>query len=261
MGRVISIVSPIYRRSQQVLDNFLLTCHWQYHQPHEVIIVDQNPDPQWQRAVRGICDRYPLAHYIQATWRGDPDWLNVAWGINVGIKATSESSDYIAILAMDMMLSSNYLNVVAQMAKPSLLLLAPCGWLPPEAPLNFVWRDWDLLVGMAAGDRETYTAPIKKWNDGTIKVAARDWWFRVHGFDEMCPFRTTSGNLNQRATKSGLSREVIPWSAAQILHQWHEPRLTLVKNTDMDRKRFSERLQLVVTNPNGWGEGDGPRES
>lgn len=257
----LSIVSPIYRRSQQALDNFLLSLHWQTYQPREVVIVDQNPDDQWQRAVRGTCDRYPFTRYVQATWHGDPDWLNVSWGINVGFKSTSPDANYLAMIAMDMMLSPNYLEVIAQVAKPDLFLLAPCGWLPPEAPLNHIWRDWEKLVEMAAGDRDTYTKPIKKWNDGTIKVATRDWWFRVRGYDEMCPFRTMSGNVNHRITKTGLKREIVPWEQAQILHQWHEPLLTLVKNTDMTREQFLARLEFQIANPNGWGEKDGPRKS
>lgn len=260
MGKmVISFVIPTFERKAMSLDNLLFTLHVQSLLPHEIIIVDMNVEDGWR--VEEVCDRYPLAKYITAPWTGDKGFLNIAWGMNVGIRATDPEADYVLCTGVEMLFSINYVQALADTVAPNLIFLAPCGFLPPEAPLDKIIGDWDMLVSMAAGDQEDFTVPVKPWMDGTIKVMTRDWWIEHRGYDETLFFKPISDNVNYRAVSSGLERYIIPFDEAQVLHQWHKPNWELIKNSEADWDDFLVRSKMLVTNANGWGEPDGPRKS
>ena len=159
------------------------------------------------------------------------------------------------------MFSIKYIEMVARAAQPHLYFLAPCGFLPPDAPLDNVIGDWDKLVSIAAGDQEDFTVPVKPWMDGTIKMMTREWWIKHRGYDETLVFKPKSDNVNRRASSSGLDRYIIPFDQAQVLHGWHEPAWELIKNTAADWDYFLERCKMLVTNTNGWGGPDGPSVS
>ena len=255
---VISFVIPTFERDAGYLDNLLLTLHNQTLLPHEIVIVDMNVE-DW--LVEDSCDEYPLAKRISVPWTWDRDFLNIAWGMNVGIRATDPESDYLLCTGVEMMFSLNYVQVIMDAVAPHLTFLAPCGFLPPEAPLVNVIRDWDMLVSMAGGDQEDFTVPVKPWMDGTIKVMTRDWWIKHRGYDETLVFKPISDNVNYRAVSSGLERYIIPFDQGQVLHQWHEPNWELIENSEADWDDFLVRAKMLVTNTNGWGELSGPRAS
>lgn len=253
----ISFIAPTFERDVLYLDNLLLTLHNQTVLPLEIIIVDMN-EKDW--GVQETCDKYPLARRVSAPWTGKKNLLNVAWGINVGVKATSEQADYVCANGVEMMFSTNYVEAILSAATPELLFLAPCGFLPLHAPLDNVLEDWDELVSIA-GQQERWDVPPLPWMDGTIKVTIRDWWFKYQGYDETLFFKPMSDNMNRRAVSSGLKRHIIPFHEAQALHQFHEPAWELIYESEADWEYFLRRCEMLVTNLNGWGELDGPRPS
>jgi GT2 family glycosyltransferase len=209
--------------------------------PIEIIVVDTNP-PERSDDILGIaklCSAFPLVRVIRAPNYG----FNLSLGINVGIKRTSECADYVMATCIDLIFPPATIeNVLSIMAKDA-IGFSYCGRMVkirefPDDP----WLHWNELLSFVEFN------PPPNYSLGAIIVASREWWFKVHGYDEEnYPFGCADADLSRRATADGLRTVVLSWENGQILHKPHGRTSIVGKINQVDGR-------IVVRNRNGWGE-------
>ena len=239
----LSVVFMTWNRNGQRLRNILASlCIYQSLKPLEVITVDTSIESDIAKRNRETAAEFPDVKYIARP----SETFNKCWALNVGIKATSPKAEFIMCTDVDEMFSYTYIETALQFLRrqDNVFLLSEVGFLGQTADIKEPFSDgnWDRLCANV----------IKRgWASGTIQAAKREWWFKVHGYDE----RFSGGlghmdsDLGNRARKGGLTPLCIPFKRAQALHQWHRRSPLKLKT-----RKFYSGANPVVANPNGWGE-------
>ena len=234
-----------WNRGGQRVTNLLrsLLCY-QMEPAHELVLVDTSDDPAIANDVARRARLFEHCRLIQAPQES----LYKSWALNVGIKATHPGAEFVAATDIDFMFGSRMTHILRRTARAGRFVLAQPLRLPKDANLS------DPFSG------ENYRALAMKatwWGHtggpGTLQCAARDWWFKVHGYDER--YAEGLGGMDDdmllRARRDGLRIERLTFEEAMPLHQWHEP--TAFKGQLHGRVASGPG---VVVNPDGWGELD-----
>ena len=228
----ISVVIPTWRRGVELLSRTVESLHNQSNPPDEILIVDMNTKPD---EALGELD---ITTYIHKP----SDQFSLSRGFNIGIKHTREN-DYILCTGAEMMFSPNYFAELEAIMDDKTMAIGPCGFLPKNTDYS---GDWDSLV------KQVIVGSASKVSPGTFQCVHRDWWFKVHGYDETLPFAYVDSDIVQRGAMGGLARKSLSWQEVQVLHQWHEPSELVSKLGGA--LSYVTKNKTVIRNPNGWGQ-------
>ena len=236
-----SFVVMTWNRGGQRVTNLLASLLLHQTTPTaEVVLVDTS---DVQCIAEDVCNRaeaFANCTLIQAP----RDGLYKSWALNVGIRATLPSSRWLACTDVDFLFGPDLVETIEIQMRPDRYLKAEPMRLPAGLDLSDPWGDFDSLCY-----RATWWGP--SGGPGTLQVAPRSWWFRVHGYDER--YAAGLGGMDDdvefRAQASGLSIGRIPFDTGRALHQWHpvspyKDALAHLWNPKAD----------VVANPDGWGQ-------
>jgi len=239
-----SIVLSTWKRPLALLGHTLFCLTHQSLPPLEIIVVDLNDDDT-SIPIRDVCNWYHARRVSAPLGR-----FHLSRAQNVGIKRTSEEADFVLCTGLEMMFSQNYLSTLATLMAPDRLALGVCGCLEehvevPDDPFS----EWDRLVASVEHTSKNQMSP------GTLQCASRDWWFKVHGYDESLLFAFTDSDIIRRSWLDGLKPICFGWDKVQVIHQWHPPSELIYK----DGSRLLSVIQrdmTIIRNPDGWGELD-----
>jgi hypothetical protein len=184
---------------------------------------------------------YPLVRYIRAPLPS----FSLSRSINIGIKNTS-GVRFVMATGFEMIFSRGVLRHIVENSTDGTICFAPCGFLREGHPITD--RPWDTWA-----DYLEYVSPSppKPISWGTLLFAARDWWFKIHGYDEEHhPFNYADSDIAMRAKIDGLDLIAVPWDKEQVLHQWH----VLSTQYHSVKSDFPNSAWGIVRNRNGWGE-------
>ncbi len=247
----IAVVLLAWERDPLPLRHALTMLHAQTLFPREIVVVNTSYTTKNAHAVWATCAAFPLVREIVAP----RPTFNLSWGLNVGLRRVSEQAHYVVCTGMEMLLSPGYLAAMSTLLDDNAARGVPgfgmgyCGFLPKSvtAGIRDPLAQWPTLLAQCP------EVPPQKVATGAIMVAPRAWWHEVRGWDEQIPFAFSDADITRRAATAGLSFGVLPWSRAQILHQWHAPS-ELVRTLGGTLGEHMARKVVVVANPGGWGE-------
>ena len=239
----LSVVFPIWKRPLHPLRHTLVCLVNQSLPPMEVIVV--NLEPEWEDAqkIKQVCDFYGARHIYRPLGA-----FHLSRAQNIGIKNSSEDADYVLCTGLEMMFSKNYFETLATLMAPDRLALGVCGVLEEHVQVpDDPFADWDSLVAQVEHTSKNQVSP------GTLQCASRDWWFKVHGYDEALMFAFTDSDLIRRSWLDKLQPICFRWEQVQVIHQWHPPSDLFYK----DGSRLLDVIQrddTIVRNHDEWGE-------
>jgi hypothetical protein len=239
----ISFVVMTWNRGGQRVTNLLqsLLCY-QIEAAHEVVLVDTSDDAEIAKDVARRARIFEQCHLIHAPRAS----LHKSWALNVGIKATDPGAAFVAATDIDFMFGRHAVHVLRRRARPGRFVLAQPLRLPRDADISDPFSSENYRALAMQATWWGYTG-----GPGTLQCAARDWWFKVHGYDER--YAEGLGGMDDdmllRARRDGLHIERLTFEEAMPLHQWHEP--------SPFKGQLHGRVASgpgVVANPDGWGE-------
>lgn len=235
----ISLVLPTYNRDTERLDRLLRTTEWQLAPFHEVVVVDGSTFHGTLADNREACE-YRARHLPVPLSE-----INFPLLYNVGIRATSRDTDYIACTCVDMLFDPSFTLALSKLLGDGIEFTLSQGAILPQFTdyTDFGTEGhWKYLISIA---RRRF--PL---GHGVL-CAHRTWWFHIRGFDETFSggLGVYDGDVRKRAQKHGLKMGHALYSDAPLLHQWH-PKSPLKHH---NRPRRDDDPQ-VIKNPGGWGE-------
>lgn len=221
--------------------------------PVEILVISASPDDEFRAAVREACAEFaPLVRVIDAPQYNNPtdDYFgytyNSSHSFNVGIKQSSPRSKFICLLGAGLLLSKTSLEGLGEMMSPGALCEAQMALLPAEYEIGEVetlWNRWDDLVEHL----DAFSRSIS-FATGSLMCTTRDWFFKVHGLDEInYPLSYNDSDLHRRARLDGLVTKIVPWGKMQMVHVMHERRYQLAPYPD-------GRETNIIANGEYWGE-------
>jgi len=248
----ISVILLTWNRPPGMLNNSLWTLTHQTVLPQEIIVVEVSPSNAYHTQTKALCALYPLVKLIEGHWSR----FNYSRGINVGIKRAAY--EYIMPTCMEMLFAENFIESVLQVAQSNRYINVPCGSLPEGIPIGSAEqarRDWEILC------TKVVPYPPNNESPGAISLAHRDWWFKVHGFDEpRRPYSYPDVDICNRAIRSGLQRYIVEWGITQCIHPFH-PSGKMFYTVSGYYVDVNGADRDICRNPVEWGvlDGDEPK--
>jgi len=140
--------------------------------------------------------------------------------------------------------------VLAHLDGGGTFVMAEARRLASNVSLLDVFGNWNALCEIALPFGHERDLRFPGTTPGAVQAAERQWWFKVHGYDE----RFVGGlcgedrDIWHRARADGLSISVVRFDEAQALHQWHD--YSPLKGRT---RHLVEDNPVVIKNTNGWG--------
>lgn len=252
-----SIVFPLRGRPIAMLARTLAAIRWQ-NPDHEVeVIVVSNGNTQiYDERLRAFAD----ANDVKVIQIDTGVW-NKSKTSNVGLRAASPESQYLATMDIDILLAPTFFDAIS--AVPNLgkrFVLCQVGELPDDI-------EYPETLTPAAYDRLSIQAkwPAPTHGIGGIQFAPRKFWFDVHGYDEdMIYWGSMDSDMADRAVRYGLTKTWINRDTT-MLHQPHIKKGRILPTDEMkaaatkahadNRRMRHARKNILVRNKYGWGEG------
>lgn len=237
------VVTVIHTRSPDYL-------RWQLRSlerqtvPVHVVVVHTSMDRRLQEQTASVC-RLMSRHTLLLRPSQD---LRLAWSLNVGIQHVPETCPFAACVNVDFVFSDNFCREALDKLKerdPCFVQCEPAS-LGRGFPVQFLLENWGAYAPQLQLHCHGRTWP------GAFQAAPREWWHKVHGYDERYTLAGMDDDLQFRAHMDGLYKYWIPFEHAQALHQWHEP--STARYDDGDQRLIEETGRQVVANRDGWGE-------
>jgi len=238
-----SFVVMTWNRGGQRVTNCLYSLiEYQTEPAVEVVLVDTSNQDTIATDIRKRAITFDRCRFIQIP----RNHLYKSWALNVAIKATDPDVDFVAAVDIDFMFGQQLVATLKEKMTPDHFLCTEPRRLPEGADLSdpFSGDNFQALANMTTGWARY--GPAK----GPLQCAARDWWFKVHGYDER--YAKGLGEMDndtvRRAQKDGLTFGRLTFEEVYPLHQWHP--ISPLKRT------FTKPLpnMRVMANPQGWGQ-------
>ena len=234
----IAVIMMVYNRNGMRLRNTLDSLlKYQNVLPEEVLVVDTSTDKSISDGVAQVVNCYPSAKLIRKEHRV----FSKPWALNVGIRSVVRCQ-HIACMDMDVMLSTNFIEVVMKILGRSKAFVLTDTLMMSEQ-VDDPFEDWNRLCSACSVAHPR--------GPGSFQAANRIWWFSAHGYNEK--FSGGLGGMDDdmwiRAKRGGLGIVWITPDQAQAVHQWHEP--SPLKGKTSHLFHVNPR---VVANPKSWGK-------
>ena len=259
-GRKIAVVLVSYNRSGRNLENALLTLRNQTMPAAQVdiTICDWGSDEGNIGPLREMCARHDV-RLISVP--ASTSAFNKSRAINVAIRRTPEEADFILQTDVEMIFQRNFLEMLVRAGIqffPSLVLCSAQEISQSDAS---VAEQRDPVSEYEA----IRTLATLRAGVGMCMCAPRQWFFRIHGYDERYVlWGHEDDDLLKRAKLDGMHQVGIA-DRTSLIHQWHVPATINVESlSEAERRRRQEALTAnrtlylesmdIVRNPDGWGE-------
>ncbi|MCC6217394.1 MAG: glycosyltransferase [Polyangiaceae bacterium] len=242
----ISVVIPVRNRSGTRLENCLASLRWQSVPADQVEIVlsDFGSDEASRADIAAIAGGVGA----RVAYTETAEIWNRSRALNLGIQAATGA--VVLCTDADMIFAPNFLQTILDVQRSSdrpRMVHCACHDLPEAVPE----RRW------SPDDFESLRAQAEfrdLGGTGACQAAAREFFFRVRGYDEKyLHWGAEDIDMTRRAERAGLEIEWISDRTA-MLHQWHR-KVHLDKKLQWKLNRWRFRLTgwIVVKNRRGWG--------
>lgn len=226
--------------------------------PYEIIIVDNSNDETTGDTLIDDISRFRSEFksptHIRLLLENKVDIPYKAWGLNYGIKKTSEDSDFILTTDIDMVFPPDWIESALQLMDENTFMLNEPSKLPGSFNSSLESIDWEQADW---GDLFKRSAPWgKAKGPGNGQIFPREWVMKVHGYNEI--FKEGQDGLDmdmfRRAHRDGLN---VIWryrNDNKFLHLDHPISKWKGKNHKFMNVQYKKRVPDVVVNLDGWGE-------
>lgn len=239
----LSVVTMTWNRSGPRLRNLLSSLLvFQRPRPEEFIVVDTSTDPESLAQSKEIVAQFRMArliHFVQ-------DTFNKCQALNVGIRASTRP--YVACADVDFIFGPGFINAALPWLKNGHFVVAEGRRLPAELDLETLLDDGiEPLIGRFMESSGSFG---RHWRGkGCFQAMHRDWWFKVHGYDERYEFLGgMDGDMLRRARHDrSIDVTVLRFQDVQAWHQYHPP-------SPMKGHQKILPFAGVVRNPVSWGQ-------
>lgn len=233
--------------------NMLAPQMWQLsHQttaPLEILIVSPSPDSQYRDTLRTTYGEFPLVRIIDAPQHTPPPGgapFNASLTANIAIKHSNPAAQFISFIGAGLLFNETSLEALGECMDVHSICEAQMALLPADYKLGEIetlWERWDDLVAHL----DPYSRTLS-FAPGSLMCASREWYFKVHGFDEMnYSLAYNDSDLHRRARLSGLNLKIVPWGKMQMVHIIHPRRYPLPAYPDGHETN-------IIANGEHWGE-------
>lgn len=241
----ISVITSCWKLPVQRVYQTVWQLSHQTEAPLEIIVVNASPDAEMRHDVMSLCDEFPLMKCIEAPQHVEV--FNLSRSSNIGLRHTSESVEYVGVVALDLLYARNVIEVLAETVEHDVLCEAPMGSLRNTYELGDIHTLWDRWPDVL--DACYSNPPPYSFSPGSISCVRRDWLMGVHGYDEeRFSFSYGDSDLLHRAALCGIGVKIIPWDRTQIIHIEHQARFG-IQTTPPDGKDMT-----TIRNGDKWGE-------
>lgn len=259
-SRRVGVMYFVFNRSGRMVWNCLKSLRSQTVPAHcvDITICDWGSTPEHEESLESLCREFQC-RLIRLNRHNDQVW-NKSYAYNVMIRQTPEDIDYLAGTDIDLVYAPNWIEQLIRanlwfrnpfvMCQAREILEADAELLETRDPVD----DFDVLRAKS----------VPRTGTGMCLCASRDWFFKIHGWDERYRFWGHQDNdIRKRARLDGL-REVWISDVTTMIHQWHTTKWDLREGEDADlaeriRSRQEANRQLyhdsndVVRNSDDWG--------
>lgn len=241
----LSIITSIWKLSTQRLYETLWQLSHQTEKPLEIVVVNASPDSMMRYEVAKVCEGFPLAKCIDAPQ--DVAVFNLSRSSNIGIKHSNPNSEFIGVVALDLLYAPNVIETLSRIAGRDYICEGPLGNLRGNYDLGDVeslWERWPAVLQSLNSSPPRYA-----YSPGSISCVRRDWLMEVHGYDEnQYAFSYGDSDLLHRAELCGINVKVIPWRQTQMIHIEHTARFGIQTSAP------DHRDKTIIRNEDRWGE-------
>ena len=241
----LSIITSTWNLPAERLNAVCWQLSHQSETPREIIVVNASPDADARYKNQVVCDQYPLVKCIDAPQ--DVKVFNLSRASNIGLKHTCEESEYVGVVALDLLYARNAIEALAECAEDKVMCEYPMGSLPQAYALGAiesVWGKWDSILNALHSNPPPYS-----FSPGSISCVKRDWLLSVRGYDEhRFSFSYGDSDLIHRAALCGIGIKIVPWNATQVIHIEHPARFGIQTSPPEAEDHSIER------NGDRWGE-------
>ncbi|PNX47528.1 MAG: hypothetical protein BV456_10875 [Thermoplasmata archaeon M8B2D] len=250
----LSVVLMIWNRNyNNRLFHFLTTLgKFQSIKPAEIIVVDTSNRRDIQESIEDDVLRSDNSSVLLI--RKAMDFPHKALALNIGIRATDSSSNYILTTDVDMVFPQNWIENSFNYVGEDTLVLSEPSKLPQEFNKELPKINWN---GINWGKLYNLSVPWgKAGGPGNGQILPRDWLFDVRGYNEIFKEGQDAYDMDmwRRAKKAGLN---IRWWGRrwnQFLHLWHPISEWKGKNHKYVNAQYNKNDPDVIVNKDNWGE-------
>ena len=233
----LTVVTMLHTRSLDHLRWQLWSLDKQTVNVDSIIVATGNNE----QAVKRVCDAYPCRILFRPQHT-----LRRAWALNIGIQQAQ--TEYVACVDVDFVFSPNFCEVALNKLQEYGLVMCQPMSLSKSFPVFRLLAQWERWLPRNMPAENGVPWP------GAFQAAHRDWWHKVHGYDERYMLSGMDDDLQFRAHMDGLKKYWIPFDMAQALHQWHE--VSSERYSDASDLMLIGEVgrQIMVNRRRGWGE-------
>ena len=256
----VCVVIPVRNRSGSRLRNALASIRWQRAgTPCEILVVSHGSTDEINQELEANCCEYGAQ--LITFGRPKEPWCKPL-ALNVGIRRSSEDLPWVMTMDADMILAENFLEVVLGVLQQDPQSLVLCRSRDLRRGQQLPGETQGVHTGFERLRRRTRLR--RRSGTGGIQAAAREFFFKVQGYDEdLVWWGAEDGDMVRRARLAGLE---VHWVEAQtaMIHQWHPKRQAVLGSRAArveangawrrNHQLAQERREIMVRNPTGWGE-------
>lgn len=206
----------------------LLSLKKQKHLNLKVIFVDYGSAPYYSEKIKQVVESFEFVTYYYIGHEGLL-W-NKSKALNYGI--TKAKTDFIFIADVDILVASNFSEVIESLVKPNQFSLFKIGYLPESITSDIIEKsNFEALKPKHHGD----TFGIGLFPKIALeKVGGLDEFFHFYGSEDE--------DLNFRVIAAGYKLD--RYESNLLLHQWHEryPQKTKKELTELPRLTNIQRI-------------------
>lgn len=239
----LTIATSIYRLPIEDQTRQLWQLIHQTVMPLEIIIINASPDSQYRAMVRETLEKFDLVRVIEAP---QYETFGSSHCANIAIKHSNPAAQFISFIGAGLLFNETSIEALGECMDVHSICEAQMALLPANYEIGAIetlWQRWaDLVEHLDPYSRTLSFAP------GSLMCASREWYFKVHGFDETnYPMAYNDSDLHRRARLSGLNLKIVPWGKMQMVHIIHPRRYPLPAYPDGHETN-------IVANGEHWGE-------
>lgn len=239
----LTIATAIYQLPIEDQSRQLWQLTHQTVRPLEIIVISASPDSQYRAMVRETLEKFDLVRVIDAPQYGT---FGSSYCANVAIKHSNPAAQFLCFLGAGLLFNETSIEALGERMDKHSICEAQMALLPADyeiGEIETLWQRWDDLVEHL----DPYSRTLS-FAPGSLTCASRDWYFKVHGFDEInYPMAYNDSDMHRRARLSGLNLRIVPWGKMQMVHIIHPRRYALPAYPDGHETN-------IIANGEHWGE-------
>jgi glycosyltransferase involved in cell wall biosynthesis len=203
-----SIIIPFRNKESSRVQRCLDSLREQTVKDFEVCFIDFGSDIHAAKEIESLCQNYAFVNYIYSHTQG---WFwSRSHALNTGIRHAQ--GDYVVTVDIDMIYSSNFIEIISERVQKNKLIHYHCYYLPENFKNYDKLRDLD-LKGLELSNPDSAKGLFVVEKSILEQIQGFDQFYKIWGIEDM--------DMSRRLAYFGIKIEWLPPKKSPIFHQWH----------------------------------------